>query len=364
MDVTTVTFHDIGIVNRGKVRAPALPDWLQFQLGQLGDASAARIVVASQLDAARNTLGQLPATAILRADLEISKAAKLNWHRASPRFYWPDLQSRATDLELLRLTPRLEYLYIFHRDGYLREASLKKISGGLPSPFWFAAISWRMNDWGIPVQVAARRCAERVFPLTDAKVIAVAEVALLRRMQSWYRWRNETGLIYEAFRRGEVVNELKQTLVTGTMGGLGWILRSLLQRPDHDQLLPILARDARLPEIRAIAARALFDGHAKWPIGQTWEWADKSLGRKRRIPVFDRRPLTVSVPLTELLRHAAKDKAAIVRSTAAGALVQHYATLENRDEIIGLLISDKNLSIQARADFVVRQLRKSDVPKS
>ena len=55
--------------------------------------------------------------------------------------------------------PGLRYLFIFHGDETIREAALGKIVSGLPSPFLFAAIAWRLNDRALPVRRAAAECA-------------------------------------------------------------------------------------------------------------------------------------------------------------------------------------------------------------
>ncbi|MGG6895901.1 hypothetical protein [Rhizobium sp. BR 315] len=120
-------------------------------------------------------------------------------------------------MKLPEQTPSLEFVYIFHGDGYLREAFLNKIKGGLQSPFLVAAVMWRMNDWVGPVRTAAFFCAQRVFPLTQPDIIARAALDLFGRQRGWQRWgKPERSMIEQLYARPDITAELAKLLIQQT----------------------------------------------------------------------------------------------------------------------------------------------------
>ena len=121
--------------------------------------------VGRELDRALDLMASLSAGDIARADLAIANAALLHNYRPRPSRVglWLRLRTDVSDAERLLLTPGLASLFIFHRNGRVREAALARLSGGLPNPFLFAAVAWRLNDWVPQVRAAAVCCARRVF---------------------------------------------------------------------------------------------------------------------------------------------------------------------------------------------------------
>jgi len=106
-------------------------------------------------------------------------------------------------------------LFLVPRDGRLREAASRKLSGGLPTPFVFAAVALRLNDWAAPVQKAAIQCASRCFPFTNRDIVALAATVLLIRQVSWKRWSGEREALDEAFGRSDVAEHLIGLLIRG-----------------------------------------------------------------------------------------------------------------------------------------------------
>lgn len=139
----------------------------------------------TEIDAILRQFKTVPPESIAAASLQIRHDAAL--YAALPAPYWLSPPKPNAALKLLQRTPGLEFIYIFHSSGYVREASLNKITGGLQSPFLAAAVMWRMNEWVEPVRAAAVRCAHRVFPLTPPDIIARAALDLLRQQHGWGR---------------------------------------------------------------------------------------------------------------------------------------------------------------------------------
>ena len=156
---------------------------LQAALAEVRARRAALEAVDPDLDRIVDLLGELPPERIACADRAIAHEGGL--HRlpsATPFVQW--LRQPRTDTEQLLQNPRLGLLFLFHRDGRVREAALVRLVEGLPSPFLFAAVAWRLNDWAEPVRAAAAACAARCFPRTPPEVVARCATALLVRQDS------------------------------------------------------------------------------------------------------------------------------------------------------------------------------------
>ena len=104
--------------------------------------------------------------------------ARLLWSRFMKLF---ELSPRRvpSDQELLEINHDYAWLFLFHPNGYVREAALDSLNNPPTSPFFFAALAWRLNDWVPAVRQAAQRCAERVLYRTAADVAATAALYLL-----------------------------------------------------------------------------------------------------------------------------------------------------------------------------------------
>ncbi len=337
-------------------RPDILPPALLAALAQVGSRLANGDGPGAELDAALTLLAGLPPGQISRADTAIAAAANLCC--CMPRSI-PDRRPsrRSTDAEQLLRTPGLEYLFLFHRDGRLREAALLRITGGLPTPFLFAAVLWRLNDWAAPVRDAAARCADRSFPATAPAVVAQAAPALLTRQTSLSRWNHERALLDRALARDDVAEHLFRLIAGGATGPLASILRHALRLPALDPHLARIALESVQPSVRAVALDALLNGEAEWPSGSAWQWIDKSLGVRRRVTVFDHRPLTVAFPKQELTARGIRDRSAVVRRAALTAVIRHLpGTPEGRDHATAL-VADRSASVRERAGFILRQGR-------
>jgi hypothetical protein len=335
------------------VRSTILPSDLQDALAEVSAKLEHGNQLGPELDRALGLLKELSPAQIGRVDSAIAEAAHLH-HRAPQRFLTGLLFPRATDRELLFQAPGLEYLFLFHRDGRLREAALLKITGGLPTPFLFAAVVWRLNDWVAPVREAAVRCARRSFPATAPDVIAQAATALLVRRLSWQRWTDERTILNEELSRADVAEHLTQLLIHGATGPLSSVLRSALRTSELDPYLMRLAVEALQPSVRAVALDALINGKATWTAGYVWQWVDKSMGRQRRVPTFDSRVLTVAPQRIPLITDAVTDRSAIVRGVALTGVVRHLLGTPEGRALAAPLLTDRSPFVRETAKFIVR----------
>lgn len=330
-----------------------LPEILQKKLEAFGDAISQGRVSEADLDNLILHLDTLSPEKASRADWEIRRLAGLYQEKAEKPCILPFRRSKPTHKELLLHFPGLERLFLFHGDGRLREAALNRIAHGLRSPFFFTAITYRLNDWAPQVRAAAATCADRVFPKTDPDVIARAAMFLLDRKRYWRRWNREVLPLESTLARADVIERLASILCKSLTGPSGSILRLALRLPEIDKHLVLLSTNAFLPSVRAAALGALIDGEARW-LGDVLErrWIDKSMGRFHYLPAVVSRPVDRVRPLADLVEQAALDRSAVVRRLASAALLKHHADLPNAEALIARLAMDKSRSIRERIEFL------------
>ena len=338
-----------------RAQPSVLPEPLPSLIVRFGEKLKHRKPLQPELGAVLTGLGQLPPEAVVRADREVGALARMWWQHPPERSLLQKFFPKPSEPELLRHTHDLEYLFLFHGDGRLRQAALLKMAGGAPNAFFFAAIAWRLNDWAPPVREAAGNCASRVFPATDPAVIAEAALFLLDRARRWQRWKEEAAILSATLARPDVARHLAGLLATGRSGPLGALLRYALQREGIDPYLPDLASKAFLPTVRAVALQSLIERCATWHIGFERRWVDKSFNITRRVAVFGSREFPHSRSVQALIAEGARDKSALVRKVAASGLIRHRSSLENVDPIIEALAADKNRAVRERAEFILRE---------
>ena len=337
-----------------------LPEPVAAALDRVGAAMARGRPGAEAVEAALLALDPLRPDIIERARSEIARRCGL---RVERRRLGPLLEivvalfpalAPPSGARLLRDVPGLDHLYLFHWNGRLREAALDRLQGGARSPFFFGAIVYRLNDWAWQVRAAAARCAARTFPRTEPAIVAAAALSLLGRTDSWTRWGEEASHLDDAMSRADVAEALAARLGAATTGPMARVLVQALRRPAMDRHLPELARQARIPAVRATALRTLIEARAAWPAGFGIQWIDKTYGLFRRVRVFDQRPVERAQTVEALVALAAADRAPAVRRVAAEALVRNHASLANADRLVDLLLRDKSPSIRERAGFVAK----------
>lgn len=329
--------------------SPALLNALDAVASRLEEGLCAGEV----LDEAIDRLNELPPGLVGRADGAIADAARL-WDRTSPPKIMLRILGRFTEKEQLIRLPGLEFVFLFHRNGRIREAALQKIADPLPSPFLFAMIAWRLNDWAAPVREAAVRCAARNFPVTDPEVVARAATALLVRQGSWGRWETERAVLDAAFAREDVLRCLADLLSTSTTGPLATTLRHALRTSGLDVHLERIARTAVQPAVRSVALEALIDRRTSWRVGSDWQWIDKPMSLRRPVALFDERPLTVEPDRDMLFVQGVSDRSAAVRRAALAGLIRHRLGTPLARKHALKLSSDRSPSVRDRAEFLLR----------
>lgn len=332
-----------------------LPDPLRRALNEVGEALKTGKPLHDRVPAALSLMGALPSKRTARLDSWI--AADTGLYRSSAASRRSIFHARPpSDAERLIATPGLEYLFLFHRDGRLREAALSKVTGGLPNAFMLAAVLWRLNDWAEPVRAAAQLCAARCFPATGPAIVARALSALLVQQASWGRWSGERIQIDRMLAREDVAAHLASAIEQMTTGPSAMLLRHALHKPSLDIHLSRLATTAQQPAVRAAALSALIDAEAQWITGSTWQWIDKSMGVRRRIPVFTRRTLTYSNARQVLIERGVADRSAVVRRVALTGIIRHMLGTDSGRTIARSVAGDRAPSVREKARFILDYL--------
>ncbi|MGJ5204291.1 hypothetical protein [Bradyrhizobium sp. HKCCYLR20261] len=308
-------------------------------------------------------LSAVPHHSVVLAAREIALAVRLGWQpllmdRLIARFTGEPIYVR--DLALMRRAPDYAWIFLFHPSGHVREAALDWLQRPPASPFFLAAVAWRLNDWAEPVRRAAARYVQRVQRQIAPDVAASSAPYLLDRRHSWGRWgSSEADLLDDVFGRPDVLPIIAGFLQRTANGSLARYLRLVVRYPAIDQYLPALAASAIQPQVTAIAYRCLLTGSVTWFAGYGWEWIDKVYGIRKRVPKFNHRPLQDIALPPDLFWQAARDASVIVRRAAADALIASRTTVPDEDRLIAHFEQDKNPSVRSRADFLRRHPRPS-----
>lgn len=213
------------------------------------------------------------------------------------------------------------------------------------------ALLVRCNDWVEPVRAAAR---QRVAALADQPLPVLSEVLpiLLRRVPAWQRGGAEAASLLS--RHPDWHDCLLEFFLTKTSGPLARLLREALADGALDEQLERLANEARSAFVRSVAAEAVLSGQALWMAGREWVWIDKSMGERRRRPVWHTRKLAADAETwRRVLQAAGRDRSALVRKIAADALIVQGA--RSALEMVEILKADKSRAVRDRMEYFERK---------
>jgi hypothetical protein len=274
----------------------------------------------------------------------------------------PYVFARRTKLVLVRsgvsraieVDPVHASVFMFNRSGYVREAALKAIHQLPDTPFFLAALVWRLNDWVEPVRRAAADCANRELPRLSARTIAGTAPFLLERMSHWGRWSSLPAVVLDTLARPDCVEELVLQFAKTAEIPAG-ALRGALRFGLIDNRLLCISRTAKRPEFRAVVLKAMINGEVTWVTHYERQWVDKVYGITRRAPALARRAIARPAPIDVLIRQGAEDRSPLVRRVAAHGLVQHAASLSDIKPLMTLFGSDRSPSVRWNIEYLARR---------
>ncbi|MDH2344904.1 hypothetical protein [Bradyrhizobium sp. SSUT77] len=348
-----------------------LPPELSHRLARLKAHAGSN--AGQELKEVLDELAKLPAESIARASSEIAASARLDRRlsrnapiRVVPRgrfslpLSWKVFafdrikKDPPTERDLLKINPDYAWLFLFHPNGHIREAALWHINTPPRSPFFLAALAWRLNDWVGQVRQAARRCIERIGAGVSSEVAAETGLYLLSRHLIWGRWRDEAKTLDRILAREDVIAAIADRLRMRTTGPMAACLRNALRHPGIDRHLPALAAQAIQPSVRAVAYQSLISGKARWQTGYDWIWVDRVYGSRKRVPAFGTRELERSRPMASDIADGLRDRSAFVRKIVADAMIVVRAELPDERGVVALIADDPSPAVRSRADFMLR----------
>ncbi|EEW59081.1 conserved hypothetical protein [Ruegeria sp. TrichCH4B] len=281
------------------------------------------------------------------------------------QYYTRRTLRRKNNVKAVQQIPGLAEVFLFHQDGYVREAALQQLDTPLTAPASIYALFWRTNDWVPEVREAAHEALARVLPQTSADVIVPALKAALPRIASWGRW-SQAGpeRITTLAQRDDVASALVDDVIQSESAALTVVFRELCKTRKIDPQLERIFRTAHQPHIRAMALQALLSGKARWPLPQRRKvWIDKPSGRSRMELQFQSRDITVDADVLGLLQRAVTDRASIVRKHALDGMIalRHDREMAHTlDALVAGLEDDPNIGVRSRVAFFQRKRREEN----
>lgn len=334
-----------------------LNDELLAALKRYASARRANSDLGKPLAAIVGAMEWQASSSISEADGSIADAAELrSWE---PKLsWWRRLFSRRKDdLNLLSGNPEFAYLFVFHRNGFIRQAALERITEAIPNAFLVSAIAWRLNDWVPQVRDSAFLCATRCLPATNGKLLADFFFETYRSRSSWGRWAaREQDILDEAISRKDVREEIVSKLLDARQGPLPSFLAYLLRYEWIDQYLSVIASKSVVPGVRAVALRSLITGSARYSEGFIWRWIDKPMGIRKREPKVTARSLSVESDPKALIEAGVIDNSAVVRRVALSGLIELGLYNMFDDDLIERCAGDVSASVRSRAEFVRKKI--------
>lgn len=276
-----------------------------------------------------------------------------------------DPERRAAELALLSAEPALAQVFLFHGDGFIREAALHSLPAPIGLPVVAYGLVQRLNDWSPEVRSAAALAFDRCIPPSDPDILLGPVWICLQNARRWGRWTGGYDRLIAAVLSHEPLTALLlQRLLQDLRGGTGTIFHALWSDPRFDRFLPQIATTAKLPSLRARAVDGISRGKVFWPLETSRKvWTDKPAGLYRLERDFASRPLSLPVDALPVLTKAVRDPSIVVRRIALDGIIAHrgqrrfHALVES---LLTALHSDPSPAIQARLAFLLQGQPKQD----
>lgn len=276
-----------------------------------------------------------------------------------------DPKKRAAELVQLSANPDLAQVFLFHGDGFLREAALHRLSGPIQLPVVAYGLVERLNDWSPEVRSAAALAFDRCFPGSDPGILIEPVWICLLNARGWSRWAGGYDRLVAAVLSHVPLTDLVLLrLLEDRRGGTGTIFRALCRDPRFDRFLVQVATGAKLPSLRAKAVESISRGVVFWPLGTSRKvWTNKPLGLYRLEPELASRALSHPLDALLVLTEAVRDPSIVVRRIALDGIIAHRDESRFRplaESVLATLHSDRHPSIQSRLTFLAGALPRQD----
>lgn len=261
---------------------------------------------------------------------------------------------------LFKPKPRfLTWLDVFSWDGYKREKALRTLTEPVPNSFFFAMILRRLNDWVPQVRVAAREHLPVIVDSSNPNFVVEAICSTVTSWKSWGRMEEpDKKSLYNLLSNEHIFDTLLHHIVSRPSGPVMLLLSQCGRNENIDSYLPLIAKNAIQPSVRAKAYRSQLDGAMKWQDGHEWKWTDKPYGVGHFIPKISQRVISKKPAFEETLHAASIDKSSVVRRVAAEFLIRDINQLSKHTAMKYAQRFEKDTSptVSERGKFALRQL--------
>lgn len=253
----------------------------------------------------------------------------------------------------------LTWLDVCNADGFKREKALRSLSGAAPTPFLFALIVRKLNDWVAQVRGAARDILPVIAESTDSDIIVDVLFITLPYWNTWTRMGEaEKNILKKIILMEKIAESLKMRLISSNAGPVAAIFTQAGRTEALDPFLSEISEYAVQPALRAKAYRVQFERRFVWVEGMTSQWIDKVYGKKRRIPVLNERKICATRPFIEILEMATVDRSPMVRRIAGEMLIKELDHIGvEAFTLATLLASDTSASVAERGIYALKDLK-------
>jgi hypothetical protein len=160
--------------------------------------------------------------------------------------------------------------------------------------------------------------------------------------------------------RPEVAADIVAQLLSQRNGPLPSWLRYLLQYEWFDAHLKMLASEAKIPGVRAIALQALAYGYARSTDGSVERfWIDKPMGISGWRPRVRQRALTIHSDRSEAIRSGLRDCSTAVRKVALEAIIDRASDDTDLVALAEPFLNDRSASIRSKSAFIIERVKQA-----
>lgn len=237
------------------------------------------------------------------------------------------------------------WAHLCNRNGYIREKTMRIVTGPAPDVESFEGAMQRLNDWVPQVREAARENLMRIVNETDPEIVVDVLFKILRKCKYWVHFTDlEREVLLKIISTERVISLLKTRILISASGQIREVISEMGRCDAIDPFLEEIAIKSIQPAARAYAFRCLLKGEFEWRVWQG-HWTKRSL--------------TVNPLFTELLTLASRDRSSIVRRQAGDILCDNYHKLNPSIslELANILAQDKSNTVAERGKWVLNKMR-------
>ncbi|MBV8045643.1 MAG: hypothetical protein JO171_00705 [Paludibacterium sp.] len=257
-----------------------------------------------------------------------------------------------------RTVPNATWMDLCSGNGFLREKTLRELSGPAPNRFFLALAIRRLNDWVPQVREAACEAIPSLAKTTNPDIFADVLCSMLPYLMSWARMENKGWQVLTGVTSIEHIRSaLKKKITQSSSAPMATVLSQVGRTDALDDDMEEIAQHAVQPAVRAKAYRCLLEERMTWTDGYSWKWTDIQYCKGRFFPVIQARQLKATSPFLKTLISAVHDRSPMVRRVAGEMVIREHGRLGANAAILAAkLATDASPSVSERGKFALKIL--------